>query len=260
MEALLVERHEGVVQVTMNRPAKKNAANGVMFEELLETFRAIESNPEDRCLVLTGAEGNFCTGADLSDPRGATMDMSIPGIVRMRRLNEIALALHQISIPAIAKVDGLAVGAGMSLALGCDLVVASTKARFSMIFARRGLSPDLGATWLLPRQVGMARAKELTLLAELIDADRGLAMGFVNRVVDAGELDRTVGDLATELASGPTIALGLAKTLLNESFATSLSQALEDEGRAQSINFETHDTREAIMAFLEKRTPKFTGR
>ena len=260
METLIVTRDNGIVEVTMNRPQKKNAANGIMFEELASTFRAIAENKEDRCLVLTGAEGNFCTGADLSDPRGATMDMSIPGITRMRRLNEIALALQQIAIPAIAKVDGLAVGAGMSLALGCDLVVASSTAKFSMIFAKRGLSPDMGASWLLPRQVGMAKAKELMFFADMISAEEGLALGFVNSVVDSGELDATVSEMATKLATGPTIALSFAKSLLNQSYVTSFAQSLEHEGQAQAINFDTEDTREAIMAFLEKRDPHFKGR
>ena len=260
MESLVVTRDNGVVTVVMNRPHKKNAASGIMFEELLEIFREIERSPGDRCLVLTGAGGNFCTGADLSDPSGPAMDMTQPGVVRMRRLGEVALALHQLSKPAIAQVDGLAVGAGLSLALGCDLIVASTRARFSMIFSRRGLSPDLGASWLLPRQVGMARAKELVLFGDIIDAETALSMGLVNRVVDVDALAPTVSELAGRLAGGPTVALSLAKSLLNNSFATSMTQALEDEGRAQAVNFESDDTLEAIRAFLEKRHPKFNGR
>lgn len=259
METLEISRRNGIVEVVMNRPEKKNAANGVMFEELVETFRAIKANQEDRCMILTGAGGNFCTGADLSDPRGASMDFSVPGIVRMRRLNEVALALYDLSIPTVAKVDGMAVGAGMSLALGCDLLVASSDAKFSMIFARRGLSPDMGASWLLPRRVGEAKAKELMLLADIIDAREGERIGFVNRVVEPETLDAQAEELATRLASGPTIALGLAKTLINESSTASFAAALEAEGRAQAINFESDDTREAISAFLAKRAPDFKG-
>ena len=260
METLLIDRRDGVVTVTMNNPTRKNAASGAMFEELLETFREIERNRDDRCMVLTGAGEDFCTGADLSDPSGPAMDPHSPGMVRMRRLGDVAMSLHALSKPAIARIDGMCVGAGLSLALGCDLLVVSSRARFSMIFTRRGLSPDMGASWLLPRQVGMARAKELVLLADIIDADRALAMGLINEVVDATELDARVGELATRLASGPTIALTLSKTLLNNSFSTSMFQALEDEGRAQSVNFASADTIEAITAFLEKRPPKFQGR
>lgn len=260
METLLIDRADGVVTVTMNRPARKNAASGKMFEELLETFRTIETNPDDRCMVLTGAGEDFCTGADLSDPSGPAMDPNSPGMVRMRRLGDVAMALHALSKPAIARIDGLCVGAGLSLALGCDLLIASQRARFSMIFTRRGLSPDMGASWLLPRQVGMAKAKELVLLADIIDAEAAESMGLINEVVGIDLLDERVGALATQLASGPTIALSMSKTLLNNSMATSMFQALEDEGRAQSVNFASEDTVEAITAFLQKRSPNFKGR
>ena len=260
MDPLIIERSEGVVRVTMNAPEKKNAASGRMFEALRDAFIAVERNDDDRALVLTGADGNFCTGADLTDLDGENMSMSQPGIVRMRRLNEVAQALHAITKPTIARVDGLAVGAGLSLALGCDLIVASERARFSMIFAKRALSPDLGASWLLPRAVGMAKAKELTLLGDIIDAPEALSIGLINRVESLDDLDAVVDELAGRLASGPSVALSLAKGLLDNAARTSFEQALEDEGRAQSVNFETADLREAMTAFFEKRPPTFTGR
>ena len=260
MDSLIIERSGGVVRVTMNRPEKKNAASGRMFEALRDVFVEVERNDDDRAMVLTGAGGNFCTGADLSDPDGENMNLSQPGIVRMRRLNEVAQALNAITKPTLAQVEGLAVGAGLSLALGCDLIVASERARFSMIFAKRALSPDLGASWLLPRAVGMAKAKELTLLGDIIDAREALAIGLINRVEALDALDEVVAELASRLASGPTVALSLAKSLLDHAGATSFTQALEDEGRAQSVNFETADVREAMTAFFEKRTPSFKGR
>jgi 2-(1,2-epoxy-1,2-dihydrophenyl)acetyl-CoA isomerase len=260
MDSLIIERSEGVVRVTMNAPEKKNAASGRMFEALRDVFIDVERNDDDRAMVLTGAAGNFCTGADLTDPDGENMSLSQPGIVRMRRLNEVAQALHAITKPTIARVDGLAVGAGLSLALGCDLIVASERARFSMIFAKRALSPDLGASWLLPRAVGMAKAKELTLLGDIIDASEALAIGLINRVESLDDLDEVVDELALRLAGGPTVALSLAKGLLDHAAVTSFEQALEDEGRAQSINFATEDMREAMTAFFEKRPPTFTGR
>ena len=170
-----------------------------------------------------------------------------------------ALALHRLPQPTIAKVNGVAVGAGCNLALGCDLVVASDEARFSEIFALRGLTIDFGGSWLLPRRVGLHRAKELALLAEIISAKEAEAMGLVNRVVPVGELDAFVDDWATRLAAGPPIALAQTKRLLNNAFAVTLEQALEDEGAAQTVNFGTKDTVEAMTAFVEKRAPNFKG-
>jgi 2-(1,2-epoxy-1,2-dihydrophenyl)acetyl-CoA isomerase len=163
METLIVERKDGVVTVTMNRPERKNAANGKMLLELRHVFEEIEDSPDDRVMVLTGAGGAFCSGADLGDSEGPTNDPSRSGLARMRRLGDVALALHHVSKPTIAKVDGVAVGAGLSLAIGCDLVVCTQRARLSMIFSRRGLSMDKGASWLLPRLIGMARAYEVAL-------------------------------------------------------------------------------------------------
>lgn len=259
METLLIERDGGVVTVTMNRPERKNAANGVMLTELRDTFEAVERSAEDRVMVLTGAGGAFCSGADLGDPDGPASNNGVPGLVRMRRLGDVALALHRMTKPAIAKVDGVAVGAGFSLALGCDLVVASDRARFSMIFSRRGLSLDNGASWLLPRLIGLARAKEVALFGGMLDADQARELGLVNRIVPADDLDGYVAEWARTLAAGPPLALSLIKTLLNDSFSSSMAEAVENEARCQAVNFETADMVEAMAAFKEKRDPHFTG-
>jgi enoyl-CoA hydratase/carnithine racemase len=256
-ETLIVERRDGVVTVTMNRPARKNAANGVMLAELPAIFTEIERNPEDRAMILTGAGGSFCTGADLSDADAPATFSSLSG---MRRLGDVALALHRLTKPTIAKVDGHAVGAGFSLALGCDLIVCSDRAKLSMIFTRRGLSLDNGASWLLPRMVGLAKAKEIALFGGMWSGEEALAMGLINRVVPVGELDAFVADWATTLASGPTMALSLTKTMLNGSTQSSMEQAVEHEARCQAVNFASKDTREALDAFVEKREPTFIGR
>lgn len=260
MKTLLIDRADGVVTVTMNRPERKNAANSVMLTELRETFEAIERNADDRVLVLTGAGGAFCSGADLGDPDGPASNNGVPGLLRMRRLGDVALSLHRMTKPAIAKVDGVAVGAGFSLALGCDLVVASERARFSMIFSRRGLSLDNGGSWLLPRLIGLARAKEVALFGGMIDAGEAKELGLVNRVLPVEEVDGFVADWARTLAAGPPLALSMTKTLLNESFSSSMAEAVEHEARCQSVNFETADVAEAMAAFREKREPRFTGR
>jgi 2-(1,2-epoxy-1,2-dihydrophenyl)acetyl-CoA isomerase len=178
----------------------------------------------------------------------------------MRRLGDVALALHRLTKPTIAKVDGFAVGAGFSLALGCDLVVASDRAKLSMIFARRGLSLDNGASWLLPRLIGMARAKEVALFGDMLSAPDALALGLVNRVLPLDELDAFVDGWARRLADGPPLALSMTKTLLHNSLSSSMEEAVENEARCQSVNFATADTAEAMAAFAQKREPKFVGR
>ncbi len=258
METIEVGRASGIVTVTMNRPAKKNAANAQMWDELLETFRAISANPEERVLVLTGAGGEFCAGADLTG--GGTGAPGQHQLAQMRHVGDVAMALHRLPIPTIAKVRGVAVGAGCNMALGCDLVVASENARFSEIFARRGLSIDFGGSWLLPRIVGMHRAKELALLADIINATEAERFGLVNRVVPDDEIDEFVADWASRLAAGPPIALAMTKRMLDNSLQVTLEEALDDEGVAQALNFSTADTVEALKAFAEKREPRFEGR
>ena len=255
-ETVLVDRADGVVTLTMNRPEKKNAANTTMWTELRTVFEQVAANADDRVLVLTGAGGAFCSGADLSDPS----ELAENGLQRMRRIGATALALHRLPKPTIAKVGGVAAGAGCNMALGCDLVVASEDARFSEIFSRRGLSIDFGGSWVVPRLVGLHKAKELAFFADVISAAEAERLGVVNRVVGAGELDAFVADWAARLAAGPPIALSLTKTMLNNSFMVSMDQALEDEARSQNVNFATADFQEAVAAFLQKRPPTFQGR
>ena len=258
METIEVTRASGIVTITLNRPAKKNAANAQMWDELLETFRAIASSADDRVVVLTGAGGEFCAGADLSG--GSPSAAGRHPLASMRHVGDVALALHRLPIPIIAKVRGVAVGAGCNMALGCDLVVASENARFSEIFARRGLSIDFGGSWVLPRIIGMHRAKELALFADIIDSAEAERLGLVNRVLPDSEIDGFVDVWAARLAAGPPIALAMTKRMLDNSMQVTLEEALDDEGVAQTVNFGTADTREALKAFLEKREPKFEGR
>jgi enoyl-CoA hydratase/carnithine racemase len=268
METLQVFRENSVVTVTINQPEKKNAINSAMWDGLTEIFREIASRADDRVVVVTGAGNDFCSGADLSGRggnaaaggAGAGAQNQVHHLAAMRRVNDACIALQRLPQPTIAKVRGVAVGAGCNLALGCDLVVASTAARFSEIFARRGLSLDFGGSWLLPRRIGMHRAKELALLAEIIGANDALEMGLVNRVLPDSEVDAFVDDWARKLAAGPPIALAQTKRLLNNSLNVTLEEALDDEAAAQTINFATSDTAEAMRAFIEKREPKFTGR
>lgn len=255
METLELARAGGVATITLDRPARKNAINDAMWTELGAALDEVAATSGDRVLVITGAGGAFCSGADLSDVRGERHQLE-----KMRDIADVALRLHRLAKPTIAKVGGVAAGAGCNLAFGCDLIVASDEARFSEIFARRGLSIDFGGSYLLPRLIGMHRAKELAFFADIISADEAAAIGLVNRVVPAAELDDFVDGWAARLAAGPPLALSMTKTMLNNAFAVSMDQALEDEGRCQTVNFGTGDTAEAMAAFVQKREPRFEGR
>jgi 2-(1,2-epoxy-1,2-dihydrophenyl)acetyl-CoA isomerase len=257
VQRLIVERDaRGVTTLVLNRPEKKNAIDHLMFEELSQVLGEIGQSSTDRVLVLTGAGGDFSAGADLGG-QGAP---DRHHLAQMRFYGSVALALHQLPIPTIAAVRGVAAGAGLNLALGCDLIAASDTARLSEIFARRGLSLDMGGSWLLPRLIGLHRAKELALLAELISAEQAERIGLVNRVVPEAELDALVADWAARLAAGPPLALAMSKRLLNQAFATGLAEALDAEGMAQSVNTASEDTKEAFRAFFQKREPSFRGR
>lgn len=253
-QVLLSEDRNGVRTLTLHRPRRKNAINPELWAALRVALDAAGRDRGVRALVLTGAGGAFCSGADISAP-----DPSHP-IHKLRALTEVALLLHELPIPTIAKVRGVAVGAGWNLALGCDLVVAEPDSRFSQIFTRRGLSLDLGGSWLLPKLVGLQQAKRLALLAEMIDAAQAHALNLVTWVVAEPELDAFVVELAERLAAGPPVALAQTKALLNEGADRTLRDALANEARAQGVNFATADAPEAFAAFAAAREPEFTGR
>ncbi|MCI3274332.1 enoyl-CoA hydratase/isomerase family protein [Streptomyces cylindrosporus] len=253
--ALLTHDRGGVRTLTLNRPHRRNAVDRALWSALRDALTQA-AHDGVRALVLTGAGGAFSSGADLT----AAVDDTRHPLDKVRDLNEVALLLHELPVPTIAKVTGVAVGAGWNLALGCDLVVATPQARFSQIFTRRGLSPDCGGSWLLPRLAGLQQAKRLALLAETVDAEEARSLGLVTWVVPAEEIDKYVTDLADRLAAGPPVALAQTKALLNEGTGSTLREALAGEARAQSVNFASTDVTEAYAAFAEKREPRFTGR
>lgn len=256
MPPVRTEEKNGVLTVTIDRPEKKNAADTETWQLLTAAFEEAAASSAVRVVVVTGAGGDFCAGADLGD-----LDRtSGHPLERMRRINAAALALHRIPQPTIAKVDGVAVGAGCNLAFGCDLVVASERARFSEIFSRRGLSLDFGGSWLLVRRVGLHKAKELAFFAEILSAGEAEEVGLVNRVVASDELDAFVADWSEKLAAGPPLALSLTKSLLHQAMGLSFAEALDQEAAAQSINISSEDGKEALAAFLERREPSFKGR
>lgn len=251
-ETIRVERRNGIVTVTLARPERRNAVNPTMWEELRACFVAVSHSPDDRCLVLTGDGEHFCSGADLV--AGRSVDSPLGW---MHLVNSAVLALYRLPQPAIAKVRGVAVGAGMSLALACDLVVVDETARFAAPFVSRALSPDTGASWLLPRLVGPRKAAELVLLGSWVEAGEAAALGMVNRVLPDAELDGFVAEWADRIAAGPADATRLTKGLLAHGLDVTLEQALDDEGQAQALNLYSPDLREALIAFRERRPPVF---
>lgn len=258
---IIVEREGGVVLVTLTRPEKKNAITAAMFQGLRDVFLAVGDNPDDRVLVITGAGDAFSSGADLTDAAAAGRLSGGRGssLAWMRMVEQAALMLHELPKPTVAAVNGVAAGAALNMALGCDLILASTEARFTEIFVKRGLVLDFGGHWILPRLIGLHRAKELAFFGDIISAQEAQEIGLVNRVVPADDLLPTAKEWAVRLAQLPPINLSIMKRALNRSFETSMQASLEFEAVAQNVSFSSSDTAEAVSAFVEKRSPEFTG-
>lgn len=261
-DLIMMEVADRVATVTLNRPERLNALGADMRNQLLEALDQAESDPSVRVIVITGAGRAFCSGGDvkeMNDRRnaGATARRE-PEVMQMR--DRILLKLQRMPKPVIAAVNGIAAGAGMNLALGCDLRIVSEKAAFGQVFVKRGLHPDWGGTYLLPRLVGLAKALELTLFGDMISAGEALRIGMVNRVVPHGEFQEAASDWASQLAEGPPIAQALAKRGLYRNQDCDLASALEYETYAQQIVWGSEDAGEGIRAFLEKRSPRFQGR
>ncbi len=277
----IVEREDGLVVVTLNRPHKKNALTSQNWNDLDEVFTAVENDPGDRALLLTGAGGTFSSGADLSGGlgegdggdggpggsgggegrnSGGLTGKGLQLIVHeMRTVGQIISRLQRLPKPTIAAVDGYAVGVALGLVLACDLVVASDRARFMEVFVKRGLALDGGASWSLPRQIGLRRAKQMTFFGDPVDAAQAYDWGLVNEVVPPEQLLETAKAWGHRLATGPTTALSLIKRLLDASSGSSFEEAIEDEARVQHIAYTTTDMGEGIASFLERREPRFTG-
>ncbi|SED16933.1 enoyl-CoA hydratase/isomerase family protein [Rhodococcus koreensis] len=249
---VLVGRDGAVATITLNRPTRRNAMTLDSWIALRETLAELALDDATRVVILTGAGSDFCTGADL-DKRAPMHPLT-----RMRQINATALAVAEFPKPLIAKVRGYAVGAGWNLALLCDLLIASRDAQFSQIFAKRGLSVDFGGSWLLPRMVGLHRAKRLVMLAEMLDAEQADALGLVSELVEPEKLDATVARFAAGLAQSPTVAVMQSARLIEDGTTSSLRDALENESRSQAVNFAT-DAPAALRAFVEKRPPSFSG-
>lgn len=257
-ETILYNVEEGVLTITLNRPDVLNAFNRKMTDELQDAFKKAERDPQVRCIVLTGAGRAFSSGEDLKS-RSAEGDSDFGSTLR-QRYNPLVSKMRNIEKPVLGSINGVAAGAGCSIALACDLRIASEKARFTEVFVRVGLVPDSGSSFLLPRLVGLGKALEMAFLGDEMGAEEALRTGLVNRVVPAEELESATRELALRLAKAPTKAIGLSKRAINRALTMDLDQALDYEVYGQETAGASEDHKEGIAAFLEKRTPNFTGR
>ena len=255
---LMLERTGAVATLTLNRPGARNALDMTMRQEVLAALDEVEADAGSRVLVLTGAGEHFCAGGDVKSMR-ERRQTAAEGRHRVQLLNKMVLRLVDFPRPTIAMVDGYAVGAGTNLALCCDLVVASDRAKFGELFNKIGLAPDGGGTWLLPRLVGLARAKELIFTGDVFDAAEAARLGLVNRVVPAAELRAVTRVLAEKIAAGPPAVQRMAKHMVNRAATTDLAAALDLEAYSQGLAIAGDDHQEGLAAFFEKRAPKFTG-
>lgn len=259
-EAITYSLENQVAWITLNRPDARNAVNDAMREELLAVLTDARTNLDVRAVVLTGAGKGFCTGADLSR-RGS--GPSGPGAARemlRTRSQRLIRAVWELEKPVVAAVNGVAAGLGAHLAFAADLVIAAAEAKFIEIFVRRGIAIDAAGAYLLPRLIGIARAKELVFFGDDLPADDAQRLGLVNKVVPGEQLLAAAREWAERLASGPTYAIGMSKRLLNRSLDVDMETALDDEAMAQSLVTQSEDTKEGMLAFMEKRPPKFSGR
>lgn len=253
-----IEIDNGVAVLTLNDPEVMNAAGEPMLDDILAALDIVEDRANGaRCLVITGAGHAFCSGANLKD-RGSGKAKPA-GIVLETHWHPLLRRLRRLHCPVVAAVNGAAAGGGMALALAGDIVIAARSAYFLQAFRRIGLVPDVGSTWLLPRRIGVARAMELSLLAEKLPAEKALAWGLINRVVDDGAALDEAMKLARELSQGPTKALGLIRGLYWDSTENNFEDQLDLEFRTQRIAGSSEDFREGVTAFLEKRPAKFKG-
>jgi 2-(1,2-epoxy-1,2-dihydrophenyl)acetyl-CoA isomerase len=262
-EDLLQAIDDGVAILTLNRPDRLNAMSGEMLDAMLEALPRLADDPAVGVVVLTGAGRGFCAGGDvkaMAEGRefgGTTLEEKAQAL---RTRMEVSRWLHEMPKPTIAMVRGAAAGAGLSLALACDLRVASDNARFATAFARVGYSGDFGGSWFLTQLVGTAKARELYYTAEIVDAAQALALGMVNRVVPDARLEDETLALARKLANGPRVALRYMKRNMNAAETNSLKEHLDLEAWHHTRTGMTEDHREAARAFVEKREPTFEGR
>ncbi len=254
---LLYQVQAGVCTITLNRPEVYNALSPVLIQEITQAFEQAKEDENIRVVVLTGAgDKAFSSGADLK--KGLDGSTSLGESLR-KNYNPMILAIRNLPKPVICRLNGIAAGAGCSLALACDMIIASETAKMSQIFISIGLIVDAGSSFFLPKLVGSQKAFELCSTGRVVEAQECLSLGLVNSVVAEEDLDTAVAKMATQYANAPTLAIGLLKKVLNQSYHSSLEEMLELEAIHQDLAGKTNDFGEGVMAFLQKRKPQFKG-
>jgi 2-(1,2-epoxy-1,2-dihydrophenyl)acetyl-CoA isomerase len=257
-ENLIYEIQEGVCTITLNRPAVYNALSPELIQEITEAFTQAGADESVRVVVLTGTgEKAFCSGADLKNGMGSVNSL---GDSLRKNYNPMILSIRNLAKPVICKLNGVAAGAGCSLALACDVIIASETARMSQIFVNIGLIIDAGSSYFLPRLLGSQKAFELASTGRIVEAQECLELGLISKVVPQNELDKTVAEAALMYAQGATQAIGLIKKVLNQSYHSTLEEMLELEAENQEIAGKTPDFIEGVTAFLQKRKANFKGK
>jgi enoyl-CoA hydratase/carnithine racemase len=251
----------GVATITLNRPERKNPLTFDSYAELRDMFRTLEQSTDVKAVVLTGAGGNFCSGGDVHEIIGPLTQMTMPEMLEFTRMTgNLIKAMRLCPQPIIAAIDGICAGAGAMMALAADMRLGTPRAKTAFLFTRVGLAgADMGACALLPRLIGQGRASELLFSGRGMSAEEGLQWGFFNSLHESGELLAAAQAMAKNLASGPTFAHGMTKTMLHQEWAMTLDQALEAEAQAQAICMQTQDFKRAFDAFAAKQTPVFGG-
>ncbi len=259
-ETIKYEVTDGVATITLNRPDRLNAVTAAMLKELSAVMQLIEEDKSIRCLILTGEGRGFCPGQDLND-RKTSPDAGPPDIYKTlyEDWHPFTSRLHNLPIPTIAAVNGVAAGAGANIALHCDIVLAAESAKFIQSFCNIGLVSDNGGTYLLPRLIGLARAKAIAMTGEAVSAKQAEDWGMIYKCLGDDELMNTARAMAANFAKAPTLGLAMHKKLLNESFDRTFEAQFEEEAKAMKRGGESYDYAEGVKAFLEKRKPEFKG-
>jgi len=259
-QTIIVEKANGVANLTLNRPDRLNSFNVQMHEELQSALDDIATDGETRCMMITGAGRGFCAGQDLND-RAVTADGQAPdlGMSVEKFYNPLIRRITNLKMPVICALNGVAAGAGASLVMACDIVIAARSASFILSFAKVGLVPDSGSSWHFTRALGLPRAKALAMLGNKLKVEQAEQWGLIYQVVDDENLMQEAQELSNHLATQPTEALANIKELVHTSFDYSLNEQLERERKAMQHLGRSHDYKEGVAAFIEKREAKFKG-
>ena len=262
---VVVDHTDGVMTLTLDRPHRKNALTSEMVAVIADSVRAASADDTTRVILIRGAGADFCSGIDLAQSNDVGAEPSKPRAGHLQRrlstgAHDMIMAIDAAQVPIVAAVRGWAAGVGNMLALSADVVIADTTARFWVPFVPKGFTPDSGTTWLLPRLVGLARAKEMVLRGTPVDAARAESWGLISRCVEPDELEAAAAEVVDELRSAATVSIGLARQLLHQNLTVNLPAALHNEALHEELAVRSDDFKEGMRAFAEKRPPDYTGR